>query len=87
MRQYRLESRTPCNSLAELSWEIGAGYIRNTKATVIDLSKSGMALMVAQPFRVGAMLKIVSGNKAESGVVRHCVKQGTKHLLGIKLER
>ena len=43
--------------------------------------------MVAQPFRVGAMLKIVSGNKAESGVVRHCVKQGTKHLLGIKLER
>jgi len=87
MRQYRSETRKPTNEVADLSWEIGAGYVRTGKATVQDSSPSGMGLMVASPFTVGTTLQITIGTKQCTAVVRRCIKQGSQHLLGVKFER
>lgn len=86
MRHYRSEVRTPCNAPAELSWEIGAGYRRNTKATVRDTSKSGMGLLVPMPFPVGTIIKITRSEKTVSATVRRCLPQGGQHLVGVKIQ-
>ncbi len=72
---------------ADLSWEIGAGFVRKVKGTVIDTSKSGRGLIVAQPFPLGASITIVCGDKTCRGAVKRCIKQGANHLVGVRLEQ
>jgi hypothetical protein len=87
MRQYRAETRKPSKEAAELSWDIGAGFVRTAKATVQDMSPSGMGLLVATPFNVGVTLQITIGTRKHAAVVKRCIKQGSQHLLGVKFER
>ena len=87
MRQYRAETRKPSAGTAELSWEIGAGYVRTAKATVQDESKSGMALLVNLPFSIEASIQITTGDKTRSAVVRRCIRQGANHLVGVQFQR
>jgi len=86
MRQYRTELRTPCNLPADLSWNIGAGYIRNLKATIRDTSKSGMGLLVPNPIPVGAEIKVTSAKGSHSATVKRCIKQGKEHIVGVRLQ-
>ncbi len=87
MRQYRSEIRKPANTIAEVSCDIGAGFLRKVTATVQDVSSSGMGLIVPLPFAVGVTVKIVSRDKTQSAVVRRCLPQAGKHLLGVQFER
>ena len=87
MRQYRAEPRVPCNLPVELSWEIGAGYVRNAKATLKDTSKTGMGLIAPTPLTVGATVKIVANSKTHAAVVKRCLKSGTEHWIGVKLQQ
>ena len=87
MRQFRAEVRKPSNGQADISWEIGAGYVRTSTAVVRDTSKSGMGLVVSQPFAVGTTLRIKFESETRSAIVRRCVCQGAKHLVGVQFER
>jgi len=86
MRQYRTEPRTPCNVPADLSWNIGAGYIRNIKVTIRDTSKSGIGLLVPNPVPVGTSIKVTSLKGSQSAVVQRCIKQGAQHIVGGRLQ-
>ena len=86
MRKYRSETRKPANIAAEVTCDIGAGFMRQVPGTVQDVSSSGMGLLVPLPFTVGASVKIVSSEKTHSAVVRRCVPEKGKHILGVKLE-
>jgi hypothetical protein len=87
MRQYRAETRKPANGTADLSWDIGAGYVRTAKGSVQDESPSGMALVVAMPFSVESTLQITTGSKTRAAIVRRCIRQGANHLLGVQFKR
>jgi hypothetical protein len=77
----------PVNLSAELTWEIGGGYERNVKVTVRDTSKNGMALLAPLPFPIGAAIRIAGGNITREAIVRHCVKHGLDHILGVQFQR
>jgi hypothetical protein len=87
MRQYRSELRTPSFEVADLSWDIGAGYVRNATAKVQDVSRTGMGLLVFMPFAIGTKLQITRGTNTRSAIVRRCIRQGSQHLLGVQFER
>jgi hypothetical protein len=87
MRQYRSEQRKPLHTTADLSWEIGAGYTRSGKATVQDISRSGMGLLVQTPLAVGAALKIKTEDNSYTAIVRRSIRQGVNFLLGVQFQR
>lgn len=87
MRRFRREIRRPTTGPADISWEIGAGYVRTANAILKDLSPSGIGLVVSLPFTVGAKLKITTGNQTRSAIVRRCVRQGAGYILGFEYER
>ena len=86
MRQYRAEPRVPCNLPAELSCEIGAGYVRKFKVTLKDTSKTGMGLLAPSPLTVGAAVKIIANSKTHAAIVKRCMKSGSEHWVGVKLQ-
>jgi hypothetical protein len=86
MRQFRAEPRIPCNLPVELSWEIGAGYMRKLKATLKDTSKNGMGLLVPTPLTIGAKVEIFANTKTHAAIVKRCMKSGTDHWVGVRLQ-
>ena len=86
MRKYRTEPRTPCNIPADLSWDIGAGYILRIKVTIRDTSKSGVGLLVPSPIPVGTEIKVTSAKGSQTAIVQRCVKEGPQHLVGGRLQ-
>ncbi len=86
MRQYRSEIRRPVNLPAEVLWQIGAGYTRTFKATIQDVSASGMSLLVPSSIPAGERVQITSENKTRFATVRRCVALGRNHVLGVQFE-
>jgi hypothetical protein len=87
MKQFRSEVRRLITLPAELSWDMGAGYIRSIAVTVHDVSPSGIGLLVPMPFSIGAKLKITTDKQTRSAIVMRCSRQGAKYFLGFRFER
>jgi hypothetical protein len=86
MRKYRAQPRKDASGSAELHWQIGAGYVRSTLATVQDVSASGMGLHSPIPFAIGSALQIKSGDQLLSVTVRRCFRAGAQHFLGVEFD-
>jgi len=86
MRRYRAEPRRNATGPAELHWEIGAGYLRSTLATIQDISASGMGIHSPIPFAVGSILQIKTGNQLRFVTVRRCFRVGVEHFLGVEFD-
>jgi hypothetical protein len=86
MKRFRSETRTPVNLRGELAWDIGGGYVRHVKVVIRDTSKSGMAIAAPLPFSIGATVQITSTHRSGAAIVRHCLKRGADHILGVQFE-
>jgi len=72
---------------AELSWDMGAGYVRTVAGTVHDVSTSGIGLLAPMPFSIGAKLQITTDKQTRSAILMRCSRQGAKYFLGFRFER
>ena len=86
MRKYRTQPRKDATGSAELHWQIGAGYVRATLATVQDVSASGMGLHSPIPFAIGSALQIKTGDQLRFVTVRRCFRAGAQHFLGVEFD-
>ena len=83
MRQFRVEPRFPSTAAVDITWDIGAGYLRKIPATTQDVSRSGACLSTPIPFAIGYKLKVTSAEKTRIALVRRCIRQGRSYALGL----
>jgi c-di-GMP-binding flagellar brake protein YcgR len=60
--------------------------IAPTQATIIDISKGGMGLVVSVPYTRGSFLKIASKDAIIFAEVRHCRRIGELYRIGVAIE-
>ena len=81
-RKYR---RFSTNFAARIHWTDGAGNLRNTSGTIIDVSAEGFGIELARPFPKGTLLSIETQEGVVECVVRHVRKHPTSGRLGVEV--
>ena len=81
-RKYR---RFSTNLAARIHWTDGAGNLRNTSGTIIDVSAEGFGIELARPFPKGTLLSIETQEGVVECVVRHVRKHPTSGRLGVEV--
>jgi PilZ domain len=71
-----------------ISWE-DQGQPRFALARCIDISETGVRIEAPQPVRIGATIQLAAEriNLAGSATVKSVVRNGSKYLLGVQLNR
>jgi hypothetical protein len=71
-----------------ISWE-DQGQPRFALARCIDISETGVRIEAPQPVRIGATIQLAAEriHLAGSATVKNVVRNGSKYLLGVQLNR
>ena len=79
----RRAHRTPKPGKVKFSWNT-EGRERVAQGELLDLSASGMRLLVRDALRTGTAVRFQADDAGLHGsaVVRHCVQKGLKYIVG-----
>jgi hypothetical protein len=86
MNDRRLDLRVPVADTVKLSWTDHTGQEQHGPADLADISRSGAALRVQHPVRLGTLLSFEYQDQKFAGKVRNCTSRDSAYILGIEFE-
>lgn len=86
MSDKRSECRILCADLIEVRWEDVAGRPQCSRATLEDISPSGVCLQFETEVPAGTKLRVISGKTELHGTVRHCQYLDIGYFAGVQLD-
>ncbi|MCL2877926.1 MAG: PilZ domain-containing protein [Acidobacteria bacterium] len=86
MKQKRLENRDLCADLVKMSCTPNPEHPYDDWAILGDISPSGACLEIDEPIPVDTVVELEFGEDRCRAVVRYCVYDKVKYLLGVEFE-
>jgi hypothetical protein len=89
-RDSRGSERTLSNAVVKLKWNGASGEPRFAPGKVLDCSKSGIRIEVAEPIQIRSYVTLDApelnmAGWAGWGSVRYCVLRQSKYIIGLEL--
>jgi len=86
LSDWRISTREPFDSPAEVIWRDIRGRINHDRARCIDISDSGARIAYREPIEVPALMQVrpESDGVLRTGHVRHCTVKGGQYEIGIE---
>jgi hypothetical protein len=89
-RDSRGSERTLSNALVKLKWNGASGELRFAPGKVLDCSKSGIRIEVAEPILIRSYVTLDAPELNRAGwvgwgSVRYCVSRRSKYIIGLEL--
>jgi hypothetical protein len=85
MRKFRSEPRRPFNRPIELCLE-STTPDSSARATICDLSRSGLGLIISFSVDVGSRLHLAIGDEMRPAIVRRCRPVAAGYSLGLEFD-
>jgi len=82
----RFDVRVPVADTISLTWTDQAGEKQQGSADLSDISRSGAAVRVLHPVKIGTIVLLGYQDQELVGKVRSCVSGPTSYVLGIEFE-
>jgi hypothetical protein len=86
MRDRRFDYRRPAAENVDLDWSEAAGAPQRSTGTLLDLSVSGLRVLLEHPIRLHTKVELRVGTRQLRGIVRYCTQEQARYMLGIELD-